>query len=131
MALNEYVESLMPEDVRTNVHSSYTMNRTGNVGYYQGGDACLEVNKDAKGWIKQRMREKIQRLVVTGKQQKDSTTSGYEEATTRFGNQVRVELTLFGQHNGMVIPLMDNALGDILLLYTLGFLFCLKTIQIE
>jgi chromosome condensin MukBEF MukE localization factor len=48
--------------------------------------------------IKQRMREKIQRLVVTGKQQKDSTTSGYEEATTRFGNQVRVELTLFGQH---------------------------------
>lgn len=53
MALNEYVESLMPEDVRKNVHSSYTMNRTGNVGHYQGGDACLEVNKDAKGWIKQ------------------------------------------------------------------------------
>lgn len=54
MALNEYVESLMPEDVRKIVHSSYTMNRTGNVGHYQGGDACLEeVNKDAKGWIKQ------------------------------------------------------------------------------
>jgi hypothetical protein len=30
--------------------------------------------------------------------EKDSTTSGYEEATKRFGNQVRVELTLFGQH---------------------------------
>ena len=46
MALNEYVESLMPEDVRKIVHSSNTMNRTGNVGHYQGGDACLEVNKD-------------------------------------------------------------------------------------
>ena len=33
MALIEYVESLMPEDVRKNVHSSYTMNRTGNVGH--------------------------------------------------------------------------------------------------
>ena len=29
-----------------------TLSRTGRVGHYQGGDACLEeINKEAKAWI--------------------------------------------------------------------------------
>ena len=52
MTLNRFVEAMMPAEVKNVVHSSYTLSRVGNVGHYQGGDACLEeVNKEAKAWL--------------------------------------------------------------------------------
>lgn len=45
---------MIPEEVMQILQSSFTLSRIGNVGHYQGGDACLEeINKDAKAWIKQ------------------------------------------------------------------------------
>lgn len=54
LAVNRYIESMMPEEVMQILQSSFTLSRIGNVGHCQGGDACLEeINKDAKAWIKQ------------------------------------------------------------------------------
>ncbi len=47
------IKVLIPEQVRSAFHSSYTASRTAQEGCYQGGDACLEeLNKDAKSWLK-------------------------------------------------------------------------------
>ena len=52
MAINQLLESKMPQKVKDIVHSSMTLSRIGNTGHYQGGYACLEeVNKEAKAWI--------------------------------------------------------------------------------
>ena len=52
MAINRYIESMMPVELNQCVYSSFTLSRTGNTGHYQGGDACLEeLNKEAKSWI--------------------------------------------------------------------------------
>jgi hypothetical protein len=52
VAINSYIEAMMPEDLKDLIMRSFTLSRTGNVGHYQGGDACLEeINKEAKSWI--------------------------------------------------------------------------------
>ena len=52
MAINQLIESKMPQKVKEIVFSSMTLSRVGNIGHFQGGDACLEeVNKEAKAWI--------------------------------------------------------------------------------
>lgn len=42
LTLISYIESLMPNKVNGVLISSLTLSRTGNIGHYQGGDACLE-----------------------------------------------------------------------------------------
>lgn len=42
----------MPSGVKNILHATFTFNRTGNIGSYQGGDANLEeINKEAKSNI--------------------------------------------------------------------------------
>ena len=54
MALNRFIETVMPKELKEIVTSSFTLSRIGNIFHYQGGDACLEeINKEAKAWIKQ------------------------------------------------------------------------------
>ena len=52
MAVNKLIEWKMPAKLKEVMYSSMTLSRTGRVGHYQGGDACLEeINKEAKAWI--------------------------------------------------------------------------------
>ena len=51
MAVNKLIELKMPAELNHIVYSFMTLSRIGNTGHYQGGDACLEVNKEAKAWI--------------------------------------------------------------------------------
>ena len=48
---DKFIMGMMPNAVREALEASITLSRTGSMGHFQGGDACLEeVNKDAKSW---------------------------------------------------------------------------------
>jgi hypothetical protein len=52
MTINRFIETMMPDNITEIVKSSLTLSRTGNMGHFQGGDACLEeINKEAKTWV--------------------------------------------------------------------------------
>ena len=51
MALDSYWKSMMLEEVKQVVEESMSTSRIGNTGRHQGGDACMEINKNAKSWI--------------------------------------------------------------------------------
>lgn len=52
IAIDKFIEVMMPDIVKDIHLSSLTLSRTQNTGHYQGGDACLEeINKAAKAWI--------------------------------------------------------------------------------
>ena len=52
VAMNSYIEAMMPADLKDLLMQTLTLSRTGSICHYQGGDACLEeINKEAKSWI--------------------------------------------------------------------------------
>ena len=52
ITLDRYMEVFMPKELKVIADESKSLSRTGNAGYYQGGDACLEeINKQGKKWV--------------------------------------------------------------------------------
>ena len=46
------IEWLVLAEVKTSMHSSLSLSRTGNEGHYQRADAVIEeFNKEAKKWV--------------------------------------------------------------------------------